>query len=137
MVSKGLHRIFGPWRRVTVTEKGARSEATDFAKLIGRVPLKTLVREAGDVIEKLCIEAALQQTEDNKASADALTIQATALAEEKITYLNRAPTSNQSSPHAHLLVYLSEDTLNAWREVMGIVTAVDACREKLLFPRKK
>ena len=55
--------------RVTVTEKGARSEATDFAKLIGRVPLKTLVREAGDVIEKLCIEAALQQTEDNKASA--------------------------------------------------------------------
>ena len=55
--------------RVTVTSAGARSEAADFAELIGRVPLKTLVREAGDVIEKLCIEAALRQTNDNKASA--------------------------------------------------------------------
>ena len=39
------------------------------AELIGRVPLKDLVREATDVIERLCIEAALTLTGDNRASA--------------------------------------------------------------------
>jgi len=38
-------------------------------KLIGRVALKDLVREATDVIERLCIEAALELTGDNRASA--------------------------------------------------------------------
>jgi transcriptional regulator PpsR len=38
-------------------------------ELIGRVPLKDLVRESTDLIEKLCIEAALQLTGDNRASA--------------------------------------------------------------------
>ena len=38
-------------------------------ELIGRVSLKDLVREATDVIEKLCIEAALDLTGDNRASA--------------------------------------------------------------------
>jgi transcriptional regulator PpsR len=38
-------------------------------ELIGRVSLKELVRESTDVIEKLCIEAALQLTGDNRASA--------------------------------------------------------------------
>ncbi len=38
-------------------------------ELIGRVPLKELVREATDVIERLCIEAALELTQDNRASA--------------------------------------------------------------------
>jgi transcriptional regulator PpsR len=38
-------------------------------ELIGRVSLKDLVREATDVIEKLCIEAALELTGDNRASA--------------------------------------------------------------------
>lgn len=37
--------------------------------LIGRVSLKELVRDATDVIEKLCIEAALELAEDNRASA--------------------------------------------------------------------
>ena len=37
--------------------------------MIGRVPLKDLVRETTDVIEKLCIEAALELTGDNRASA--------------------------------------------------------------------
>jgi transcriptional regulator PpsR len=36
---------------------------------IGRVPLRDLVREATDVIEKLSIEAALELTGDNRASA--------------------------------------------------------------------
>jgi PAS domain-containing protein len=38
-------------------------------ELIGRVPLKDLVREATDMIERLCIEAALEKTNDNRASA--------------------------------------------------------------------
>ena len=38
-------------------------------ELIGRVSLKELVRESTDVIEKLCIEAALELTGDNRASA--------------------------------------------------------------------
>jgi transcriptional regulator PpsR len=38
-------------------------------ELIGRVPLKDLVREATDVIERMCIEAALNLTNDNRASA--------------------------------------------------------------------
>ena len=37
--------------------------------LVGRVPLKDLVRESSDTIEKLCIEAALELTGDNRASA--------------------------------------------------------------------
>ena len=43
--------------------------AQQLTELIGRVPLKELVRETTDVIEKLCIEAALELTGDNRASA--------------------------------------------------------------------
>jgi transcriptional regulator PpsR len=39
------------------------------AELIGRVSLKELVRQSTDVIERLCIEAALKMTGDNRASA--------------------------------------------------------------------
>ncbi|MGA0054181.1 MAG: transcriptional regulator PpsR [Steroidobacteraceae bacterium] len=38
-------------------------------ELVGRVSLKELVRETTDVIERLCIEAALELTADNRASA--------------------------------------------------------------------
>ncbi len=38
-------------------------------ELIGRVSLKELVRESTDMIERLCIEAALEVTGDNRASA--------------------------------------------------------------------
>lgn len=38
-------------------------------QLVGRVTLKELVRETTDVIERLCIEAALELTGDNRASA--------------------------------------------------------------------
>lgn len=37
--------------------------------LVGRVPLKELVRETTDIVERLCIEAALELTQDNRASA--------------------------------------------------------------------
>jgi transcriptional regulator PpsR len=38
-------------------------------ELIGRVTLKDLVREATDMVERLCIEAALEMTNDNRAAA--------------------------------------------------------------------
>ena len=38
-------------------------------RLIGRVALKDLVRESTDLIERLCIETALEMTGDNRASA--------------------------------------------------------------------
>jgi transcriptional regulator PpsR len=41
-------------------------------ELVGRVPLKELVREAADVIERLAIEAALKLTGDNRALASDL-----------------------------------------------------------------
>ena len=38
-------------------------------ELVGRVSLKDIVRESTDLIERLCIEAALKYTSDNRASA--------------------------------------------------------------------
>lgn len=38
-------------------------------ELVGRVPLKDIVRDTTDLIEQLCIEAALELTRDNRASA--------------------------------------------------------------------
>jgi transcriptional regulator PpsR len=43
--------------------------AEEFKQLVGRVPLKELVRETSDIIEKLCIEAALELSQNNRASA--------------------------------------------------------------------
>lgn len=39
------------------------------AELVGRMPLKDIVGETTDLIERMCIEAALQLTRDNRASA--------------------------------------------------------------------
>jgi transcriptional regulator PpsR len=41
----------------------------ELTELIGRMPLKDLVRETTDVIERMCIEAALELTGDNRATA--------------------------------------------------------------------
>ena len=48
---------------------GLPQSAEQLTELIGRVPMKDLVRETVDVIERMCIEAALQMTDDNRASA--------------------------------------------------------------------
>lgn len=42
---------------------------SQLAELVGRVPLKDIVGETTDLIERMCIEAALQLTRDNRASA--------------------------------------------------------------------
>jgi transcriptional regulator PpsR len=41
----------------------------EMMKLVGKVPLKDIVRETTDIIERLCIEAALQLNDDNRASS--------------------------------------------------------------------
>lgn len=43
--------------------------ADQLIELVGRVPLQEIVSETADLIEKLCIEAALKLTRDNRASA--------------------------------------------------------------------
>jgi transcriptional regulator PpsR len=59
-------------QRVTFDRQISRDKPRSMAQLtelVGRVPLKDLVRESTDMIEKLCIEAALEITGDNRASA--------------------------------------------------------------------
>ncbi len=60
-------------RRIAVAAPAAAAplpkSVEQLTELIGRVPLKDLVRDATDVIERLCIEAALELTGDNRASA--------------------------------------------------------------------
>ena len=43
--------------------------AEQLTGLVGRLPLKDIVGETTDLIERLCIEAALEMTRDNRASA--------------------------------------------------------------------
>ncbi len=48
---------------------GVPRSVEQLTELIGRVSLKELVRDSTDMIERLCIEAALKVTRDNRASA--------------------------------------------------------------------
>lgn len=59
-------------RRSSDAPRAARElprSVDQLTELVGRVSLKELVRETTDVIERLCIEAALELTGDNRASA--------------------------------------------------------------------
>jgi len=67
---------FGFVIRSSATRNAAKLRPANLARsveqlteLVGRVSLKDLVRESSDLIEKLCIEAALELTGDNRASA--------------------------------------------------------------------
>lgn len=51
------------------TTKELPRSASQMTELVGRLPLKDIVRETTDLIEQLCIEAALELTGDNRASA--------------------------------------------------------------------
>jgi transcriptional regulator PpsR len=59
-------------RRAAEPDHGKRSllrSVDEMTRLVGKVPLKDLVRETTDIIERLCIEAALQLNDNNRASA--------------------------------------------------------------------
>lgn len=51
-----------------VQQRLARSP-TELTELVGRVPMKDIVSETTELIEQLCIETALQMTQDNRALA--------------------------------------------------------------------
>jgi transcriptional regulator PpsR len=78
MVPHGDHPFLG----FTIRDVGRRLNGHDtratrelprsvgqLTELVGRVPLKDIVGETTDLIEQLCIEAALELTRDNRASA--------------------------------------------------------------------
>ncbi len=50
-------------------ERALPRSVEHLTELVGRTSLKELVRETTDVIERLCIEAALELSKDNRASA--------------------------------------------------------------------
>ncbi len=52
-----------------VDERQVPRSVEQLTELVGRVSLKEIVRESTDLIERLCIEAALTYTADNRASA--------------------------------------------------------------------
>lgn len=54
---------------VASAPRQAPRSVEQLTELVGRMPLKDIVRESTDVIERLCIEAALAYTSDNRASA--------------------------------------------------------------------
>ena len=51
------------------TPLGGPRSVEQLTQLVGRMPLKDLVRESSDLIEQLCIEAALSLTQGNRAAA--------------------------------------------------------------------
>ncbi len=58
-----------PAGRVAAARAAAALPLDTLTDLVGRVPLRDIVREATDLIERLCIEAALDHSADNRASA--------------------------------------------------------------------
>jgi DNA-binding NtrC family response regulator len=48
---------------------GLPRSPADMSELVGRVSLKDIVRDTTDVVERMCIEAALEMTGNNRASA--------------------------------------------------------------------
>lgn len=76
-ITTGMHPCLGftirdVGRRLTnevSSTKELPRSAGQMTELVGRVPLRDIVRETTDLIEQLCIEAALELTGDNRASA--------------------------------------------------------------------
>lgn len=75
-VNEGAHEWIGFTIRMTGRLREAQPAAPSVTRsveqlteLVGRVSLKEIVRESTDLIERLCIEAALTYTSDNRASA--------------------------------------------------------------------
>jgi transcriptional regulator PpsR len=56
-------------RGAPATARDVPRSVDQLTELVGRMSLKEIVRESTDMIERLCIEAALVYTSDNRASA--------------------------------------------------------------------
>ena len=76
-VADGVPEVFGfGIRRVRrrqgerlLVEQDSRRSVGQLAELIGKMKLKDLVRESTDIVERLCIESALELTKGNRAAA--------------------------------------------------------------------
>jgi transcriptional regulator PpsR len=76
-VSSGEQPCLGFTIRDISLRLGAESKSSNdvfrskgqMTELVGRVPLKDIVSETTDLIEQMCIEAALELTGDNRSSA--------------------------------------------------------------------
>jgi DNA-binding NtrC family response regulator len=53
----------------SVSKNQANNPFADLSQLVGRRPIKDIVGETVDTIERICIEAALELTHNNRASA--------------------------------------------------------------------
>jgi transcriptional regulator PpsR len=62
-------RNVGRRLRSAPVERDLPRSVEQLTELVGRMSLKDIVRESTDLIERLCIEAALAYTSDNRASA--------------------------------------------------------------------
>ncbi len=62
-------RAIGRRLEAPVDDRQIPRSVEQLTELVGRVSLKEIVRESTDLIERLCIEAALTYTSDNRASA--------------------------------------------------------------------
>jgi transcriptional regulator PpsR len=62
-------RVMERPRAAAVDDRQTPRSVEQLTELVGRVSLKEIVRESTDLIERLCIEAALSYTSDNRASA--------------------------------------------------------------------
>jgi transcriptional regulator PpsR len=62
-------RSVGRVRDMAGPSESITPSVDQLTELVGRVSLKEIVRESTDMIERLCIEAALTYTSDNRASA--------------------------------------------------------------------
>lgn len=51
---------------------GLPQSVEQLTELVGRVPMREIVRDTTEIIERLCVEAALRKTGDNRASASQL-----------------------------------------------------------------
>ena len=59
-------------RRISASPRGLQElpkSVEQLTELVGRVPMKDIVGETTDLIEQLCIEAALELTRGNRAAA--------------------------------------------------------------------
>jgi transcriptional regulator PpsR len=64
-----IHRVSRQTAAQAKPDSSLLRSGADFTRLVGKVPLKELIRESTDIIERLCIESALQLNSDNRAGA--------------------------------------------------------------------
>ena len=69
LVAIGIHQISKASNQSVDKPDNLGKNAKELTQLVGKVPLKQIVTETTDIIEKLCILAALDLTMSNRASA--------------------------------------------------------------------